>query len=111
MSVCTASENEVEARTSDGPAVKLDPHEAGSLVPGLSQSLLDAKFSVPPPRPDVVSRGDLIETARSSGCRFVAVTAPAGYGKSTFLATWAGTESRAVAWVSLDRFDDDPTVL
>jgi LuxR family maltose regulon positive regulatory protein len=36
------------------------------------------------------------------------VTAPAGYGKSTLLAEWARTEDRAVAWVSLDRFDDDP---
>jgi len=78
MSVCTAAENEVEARTGDGPAVKLDLHEAGSLVPGLSQLLFDAKFSVPPPRPDAVSRGDLIKAAHSSGCRYVAVTAPAG---------------------------------
>ena len=91
--------------------MNVDLHQAGSPVPGLSQSLLDAKFSVPPPRPDAVSRGGLIETARSSGCRFVAVTAPAGYGKSTFLAEWAATETRRVAWVSLDRFDDDPAVL
>jgi LuxR family transcriptional regulator, maltose regulon positive regulatory protein len=111
MSVCTAAEREVEARTGDGPAVKLDLHEAGSLVPGLSQLLFDAKFSVPPPRPDAVSHGDLIKTARSSGCRYVAVTAPAGYGKSTFLAEWAATEDRRVAWVSVDRFDDDPGVL
>ena len=78
MSVCTAAEHEVEARTGDGPAMKLDLHEAGSLVPSLSQLLFDAKFSVPPPRPDAVSHRDLIKTARSSGCRFVAVVAPAG---------------------------------
>jgi LuxR family maltose regulon positive regulatory protein len=41
----------------------------------------------------------------------VAVTAPAGYGKSTFLAEWAQAEDRSVAWVSLDRFDDDPARL
>ena len=111
MSVYTASERAVEARTGEGPTVNLDLHEAGSLVPGLSQSMLDAKFSVPPPLPDAVSRGDLIAAARSSGCRFVAVTAPAGYGKSTFLAEWAATENRHVAWVSVDRFDDDPAVL
>jgi LuxR family maltose regulon positive regulatory protein len=44
-------------------------------------------------------------------CRVVAVTAPAGYGKSTFLAEWAGLEDRRVAWVSLDRFDDDPAIM
>ncbi len=74
-------------------------------------SLFDAKFSVPPPRPHTVSRIDLIEAARSSHCRVVGVTAPAGYGKSTFLAEWARAEDRPVAWVSLDRFDDDPALL
>jgi LuxR family transcriptional regulator, maltose regulon positive regulatory protein len=111
MSVCTAAKREVGARTGGGPAENLDLREAGSLVPGMSRLLIDAKFSVPPPRPDAVSHGDLIKTARSSGCRYVTVTAPAGYGKSTFLAEWATTENRPVAWVSVDRFDDDPGVL
>ncbi len=39
------------------------------------------------------------------------MTAPAGYGKSTLLAQWALAEDRRVAWVSLDRFDDDPAIL
>jgi len=52
-----------------------------------------------------------VKTARSSDCRIVAVTAPAGYGKSTFLAQWAAAEDRRVAWVSLNRFDDDPARL
>ncbi|WP_210414716.1 LuxR family transcriptional regulator [Microlunatus elymi] len=41
----------------------------------------------------------------------VALTAPAGYGKTTMLAEWALVEERRTAWVSLDRFDDDPVVL
>jgi LuxR family maltose regulon positive regulatory protein len=41
----------------------------------------------------------------------VSITAPAGYGKSTLLTQWADTEERPVAWVSLDRFDDDPIAL
>jgi LuxR family transcriptional regulator, maltose regulon positive regulatory protein len=73
--------------------------------------LLDAKYSVPRPRSGAVSRGDLVKTARSSGCRLVAITAPAGYGKSAFLAEWAAREDRPVAWLSLDRFDDDPATL
>ncbi len=85
--------------------------EAASPTPEFNQLLLDAKFSVPRPRAGTVSRGDLAETARSSICRLVAVTAPAGYGKSTFLAEWAAAEDRRVAWVSLDRFDDDPAIL
>ena len=46
-----------------------------------------------------------------AACRVVGVTAPAGYGKSTLLAEWARAEDRRVAWVSLDRFDDDPAAL
>jgi LuxR family maltose regulon positive regulatory protein len=79
--------------------------------PELGQSLLDAKFSKPQPHPGAISRADLVDTARSSDCRVVAVTAPAGYGKSMFLAEWAAAEDRRVAWVSLDRFDDDPATL
>jgi LuxR family transcriptional regulator, maltose regulon positive regulatory protein len=63
------------------------------------------------PRPSLVSRAKLVEAARSSHRRLVAVTAPAGYGKSTFLAEWAAAEDRPVAWMSLDRFNDDPATL
>src|SRR5215475_725773 len=62
-------------------------------------------------RPGAVSRAKLIEAARSSDCRCVAVTAPAGYGKSMFLAEWAAAEDRRVVWVSLDRFDDEAAAL
>ena len=90
----------------------VDPREAETpTVAELEQSLLDAKLSVPQLRRGSVSRGKLIETGRGSDCRVVAVTAPAGYGKSTLLAEWARAEDRRVAWVSLDRFDDDPAVL
>ena len=75
------------------------------------QLRLDAKFSVPQPRPRSVSRAGLIKAAQSGGYRIVAITAPAGYGKSAFLAEWAQVEGRRVAWVSLDRFDDDPAAL
>jgi LuxR family transcriptional regulator, maltose regulon positive regulatory protein len=89
----------------------VDSRHASPAVPELRQLLLDAKFSVPPPRPGSVSRAGLIEAARSGGHRVVGITAPAGYGKSTLLAQWARAEDRPVAWVSLDRFDDDPATL
>jgi LuxR family maltose regulon positive regulatory protein len=38
----------------------------------------------------------------------VLVTAPAGYGKTTLLARWAGRHAEPVAWVALDPLDDDP---
>src|SRR5215469_11645964 len=98
-----AREQEACSRTDEELTVNAGMREAASPVPEFSQLLLDAKFSVPRPRPGTVSRGDLAETARSGVCRLVAVTAPAGYGKSTFLAEWAAAEDRRVAWVSLDR--------
>lgn len=77
----------------------------------VDQLLLDVKLSVPTPRAGSVSRATLIDSARSSDCRVVGITAPAGYGKSTLLAEWAATEHRQVAWASLNRFDDDPAAL
>ena len=87
------------------------PARIGAVV-ALDEVLLDAKLSVPQPRPGEVSRAGLIDAARASECRVVGVTAPAGYGKST-LAGGVGASPRIVAsaWVSLDRFDDDPAAL
>jgi len=36
------------------------------------------------------------------------VSAPPGFGKSSLIADWAGTSRRPVAWVSLDKDDNDP---
>jgi LuxR family maltose regulon positive regulatory protein len=41
----------------------------------------------------------------------IAVIAPPGYGKTTLLAQWAEKSGRPVAWVSVDRGDNDPSVL
>jgi LuxR family transcriptional regulator, maltose regulon positive regulatory protein len=84
---------------------------AASAVPELQAQLLQAKLAVPHRRPGSVSRADLIEKAREDVRRVVCITAPAGYGKSTLLSEWAAVEDRRVAWVSLDRFDDDPAGL
>ena len=84
------------------------PPTAAARLDGL---LLDAKLSIPALRAGAVSRRELVDTARGSGRRVVGVTAPAGYGKSTLLAQWAHAEDRPVAWVTLDRFDDDPAAL
>ncbi|WP_194409545.1 LuxR family transcriptional regulator [Microbacterium cremeum] len=87
------------------------PRETVLGGPDLQAVLLGSKTHIPPVQDGAVSRHRLIEGARASGARIVAVTAPAGYGKSTMLAEWAARESRNVAWVSLDRTDDDPASL
>ena len=40
-----------------------------------------------------------------------AVLAPPGYGKTTLLAQWAARDPRAFGWLTLDRRDNDPSVL
>ena len=85
--------------------------EPNSAALDLDRSLLQAKLSVPLVRSDFVSRAATVHRARASEARVVAVSAPAGYGKSSLMAEWAAAEDRAVAWVLLDRFDDDPVGL
>ncbi|WP_435199301.1 LuxR C-terminal-related transcriptional regulator [Janibacter sp. GS2] len=72
---------------------------------------LSTKVVVHRPRRGAVSRRRVIDAARHSDARVVAVTAPAGYGKTTMVAEWAATEERPVAWASVDRFDDDSGAL
>jgi len=43
-----------------------------------------------------------------NSARLILVCAPAGFGKSTLLAAWAGTQTAPVAWLSLDEQDSIP---
>jgi LuxR family maltose regulon positive regulatory protein len=47
---------------------------------------------------------------RGVGSKLTLVSAPAGFGKTTLLAEWLALrppETRRVAWLSLDRSDDE----
>jgi LuxR family maltose regulon positive regulatory protein len=41
----------------------------------------------------------------------VSVVAPPGYGKTILLADWASRERRRVTWLTIDDFDNEPSVL
>ena len=75
-------------------------------------SLLATKLYIPPARPHLVSRPRLIERLnRGRGCQLTLISAPAGFGKTTLLSEWCAAKpsgTMAVAWVSLDRRDNDP---
>ncbi len=73
--------------------------------------LVEVKLSAPFKRAGTLSKADLIARLRRASARFVSVVAPAGYGKTTFLAHWAEADPRSFAWVALDGRDDDPLVL
>jgi LuxR family transcriptional regulator, maltose regulon positive regulatory protein len=75
---------------------------------------LDSKLHLPKRRHGWVARPRLVE--RLSGGVQVALTlvsAPPGFGKTALLADWLAIptpEERAVAWLSLDHRDNDPTI-
>ena len=56
-------------------------------------------------------RTALVQRVRDRGADVVVVTAPAGYGKSTFMAELAGADERPAAWVSLTNVENDPATL
>ena len=82
--------------------------------PGGSASfdLFPSKLVIPAQRRGSLRRTALVSRLRgSNAARYVSVTAPAGYGKTTLLAQWAAKDARPFSWVSLDDADNDPVVL
>src|SRR5262245_37404965 len=63
------------------------------------------------PSPGLVSRAALTERVRRRQPDVVAVTAPAGYGKSTVLAELAAADPRPTAWLSVTAAEADPASL
>ena len=67
---------------------------------------------VPPSSPGpVVSRDRLDPLYAQATGRILRVLAPPGYGKSTQVARWAGSDQRQVGWIDLEPIDNDPLVL
>jgi len=80
----------------------------------MSTELLRTKLFIPRPRPVAqrVPRPRLVERLNAGlGCKLTLISAPAGFGKTTLLSEWvSSTDPRGrVAWVSLDKGDNDPT--
>jgi LuxR family maltose regulon positive regulatory protein len=86
------------------------PPESG---PGASRAdpLLASKLFVPPPASTLVDRPRLLARL-AEGLRrpLTLIAAPPGWGKTTLLSAWAAAApAPALAWVSLDVRDNDPT--
>ena len=76
--------------------------------------LLVTKLRPPVVRDQTVVRRRLLDAmSPRPGNKLTVVAAPAGYGKSTLLATWHDRDAsnRSAAWVTLDERDSDPVVL
>jgi LuxR family maltose regulon positive regulatory protein len=75
----------------------------------MSTAVLVTKLFIPAPRHAVVSRPRLIEMLNKGlQSNLTVLCAPAGFGKSTLLGTWATSIDRPMAWISLDTADSDP---
>ena len=75
----------------------------------MQTSLLTTKLYFPPTRQRLVSRPRLVERLET-GLRgpLTLISAPAGFGKTTLLSEWVHNCDWCVAWLSLDRSDNDP---
>ncbi len=74
--------------------------------------LIEAKLAAPGMRGGMVDRPRLW-TGPAAGVDEVLtlVAAPAGYGKTTAVRAWCASQDAALAWVTLDTGDNDPTRL
>lgn len=70
-----------------------------------------ARFVGPRARSTLVARSRLDHLYDGATGSVIRVLAPGGYGKSSLAARWVAGEDRAVAWVDLERIDNDPTAL
>ena len=72
--------------------------------------LLQTKLYLPPTRPDRVERPRLLtRLALNPETKLVLISAPAGYGKTTLIATWLRQLDGVLScWLSLDEDDSDP---
>ena len=73
-------------------------------------TLLSTKFYIPRIRSTLVPRRRLIECLNTSlRGKVTLLSAPAGFGKTTLVSEWVQHLGRPVAWLSLDKNDNDLT--
>jgi len=79
-----------------------------------SPPLVVTKLDPPAAREQTVARERLLERLQPGpGLKLIVVAAPAGSGKTTLLGKWREGEAgvRPVAWLTLEKEDNDPVVL
>jgi len=74
------------------------------------EQLLTTKISSPPLPDKIIGREPLLARLNAALlARLTLICAPAGYGKTTLLNAWAERQpAETIAWLSLDKEDDDP---
>jgi LuxR family maltose regulon positive regulatory protein len=75
---------------------------------------LETKLHTPTPGPSTLTRPHLLAAlSAGAGKKLTLVRAPAGFGKTTLMASWCAAERRRrpAGWVHLDQGDNDPLCL
>ena len=92
------------------PTIPVQPWGPTPAAP--SFPILESKLTPAPTRPGIVSRVRLLDWLEASAATpVVAMSAPAGYGKTVLAVEWAKRDPRPFVWLSIDRHDNDPAVL
>jgi LuxR family maltose regulon positive regulatory protein len=92
------------------PTISVHPPRPIPAAP--SFPIVESKLTPAPTRPGIVSRVRLLDWLEASAATpVVAMSAPAGYGKTVLVAEWAKRDPRPFVWLSIDRHDNDPVVL
>jgi LuxR family transcriptional regulator, maltose regulon positive regulatory protein len=92
------------------PTIPIQPWGLTPAAP--SFPIVESKLTPPLGRLGLVSRVRLLEWLEASAAApVVAICGPAGYGKTVLAAEWAKRDPRPFVWLSIDRHDNDPTVL
>src|SRR5581483_11640454 len=71
------------------------------------EAYLLTRVTVPPVRAGVLTRSSLFALLESHR-PLILLSAGAGYGKTTLLATWARAQREPVAWLALEHLENDP---
>ena len=75
----------------------------------MPSTLLSSKLNIPYSSAEVLERPRLYDDFRhNTQKRLTILRAPAGYGKTTLLSQWLLQSQTPIAWLSLDKADNDP---
>jgi len=77
----------------------------------VSSLIIEVKLNSPCVREQLVTRprlNGMLDSGLKPGCRLILVSAPAGYGKSTMVASWLKGSSHDHAWLSLEESENEP---
>jgi len=90
----------------------VQPEAAASKLPVLESStnnILTTKLEIPSARENILDRQRLFKLLGNENTRpLTLISAPAGFGKTTLMASWLEQHGLPIAWLSLDEDDNDP---